>query len=265
MKRSAAVFESLDKTKEDSKPKPKSKSINYNEENVNAVVGHVLTSTNQLKQLMFNLHKWNVRHTIKVIGDPVEETANSFLMKIARVHDPFSYTDIFKPDYHWADKQRPSVDDYLKKGIIDGPTDGRGNKDTFFHVFVTQEIRLTKEQEDKLTEFDKDIIHWTKQNDPKHFFYYWFRRKHFVDEKEEQNYEDEESEFLKKKQEADEDVKELKGWVEMASLYKELQAVSGPAPQNVVDDLAKLRLENQNTMETKYVKNTNGEFSTKKV
>lgn len=253
MKRSAAVLEALEEVKEKNKKeqKQKVKSINYNEKNKNEAVAHILPSMEHLKQLMYTLEqKWNARHLIEIQGDVLEETANPFLLAVAKTHDPMTYMGAMKKEDYWSGRKHPSAEEYLKRGIMDGPVDGRGNKDSYFEVFVTGEIRLTKEQMERTTEFEKDILHWCSQSNPKHFFYYWYRRKHFDTEADEDAYEDEEAEFLKKEKEAEEDEKELKSWVEMASLLKELQIKSGPAPQKMKDELAALQGENENTLET---------------
>lgn len=229
--------------------------INQNENNVNKCVGHALTSINQFKQLLYNVtEKWKCRHSIKVIGDLVEDDAPDFLVRFARSIDPLAYSGVFKTEDYWASHPRMSAQEYLKLGIIDGPVDGRGNKDTMFQVFITDGIRLTKEQEEKLTEFDKDIIHWASQSDPKHFFHYFYRRMHFDNPSEEKEYIDEAHEFLRKKAEAEEEKEASSFWVEMSHLLRELQEKNGPASQQIKDELAQLQGENRAYLEHRYNK-----------
>lgn len=238
------------KTKEEQKEsKPKNKSINYNTKNINNCVGHTLVCIAQLERLVKKLVQWNARYTIEICGDMIDPKENEFLLKIARYHNPLDYSGGFRSEDYWQDKQRPSVEYYLSKRIVDGPTDGIGNRDTFFNVFITDNIVLTKTQEEQLTEFDKDILHWARQSNPKHFFYYWYRRKNFDYLKDETQYENEKEEFIRKQKELEEDENEVTHWIKMSHLLKMQQEASGPVPQKILDDLKKLQLENNITLE----------------
>lgn len=254
-KRSAIVLEELKKVPLE-EPTPKNKSINYNTYNKNEAVGHALRSLGQLQQLLYNLdERWRVRHRVEVVGDLVGAHENQWLAHRARVYNPAAYSAMGKQDNHWDTNRRATPEEYLKKRIIDGPVDGRGNKDTIFHVFVTDGFTLHDEQ--SLSEFDKNIIHWCRQSNPKHFFYYWYRRKDFASKEEEETYDDAQNEFSKQEEEE----QETKHWIDMSGFLKELEEKSGPVSNTLKEDLKKIQAENKEMLLQKYrLKETQAEL-----